>query len=870
MKNYFLILLLFTGMVKAQIVTIPDVNFKAVLLNSTTFDGIAFDINSQRIRVDTNSDGEIQETEALLVYKILIPVPLTPEPNPISSIEGINSFTNLRALDFPYCQVSSINITLPNLVSLNCMNNLLTALDLSGCPNLENINCSINSLTTLDLATNTNLKRIECDNNQLTSLNISGLTDLEVLFCNSNQLTSLNLNGLTNLKSLSCSGNQFTTLDVNGLINLEGLIFRGSNLTAIDLTGLTNLKQLLCDGNQLTTLNLNGLTNLETLWCYDNQLTSVDFSQVPNLKVLQLFDNQIATLDITNLTNLTELGCGGNLFTSLDLNNQRKLKAFNCSNSLLTTIDLSQMGIDNSTGIANNYYLTSNSNLTYINLKNNRAIESFKTGLSNNIDFICADENNISTIQSDLILDNNFNVQVNSYCSFVPGGHYNTIAGTTTFDADANGCDTNDVKLTNIRININDGTNQGAAFTNTTGNYTFFTQTGSFEITPAVENPTWFNFSPTNVTIPFADNNNNTATQDFCIAANGSHQDLEVVLSPVTPARPGFEAVYKIVYRNKGNTTLNAESAGLILYYDINKMDYVASSQPVTSQGSNSINFGYTTFAPFESRSLLVTMRMHSPTDANPVNIGDVLNFTAGISPNNLDENMDDNSFVYHQTVVGSFDPNSIECLEGAVVPPTEIGNYLHYAINFENTGTFPAENIVVKTEVDASKFNINSLQLMNANFPVDARITGNKVEFIFENINLDIGGHGHILLKIKTNNALVTGDAVANRGDIFFDYNAPIDTGMANTVFQTLSNTGFDVDSSVSMAPNPASNEVTINSDNTIKSIELYDAQGRIVMTSLVNGLESKLNISSYSKGTYFVKITTEKGIAVQKLLKK
>ena len=115
----------------------------------------------------------------------------------------------------------------------------------------------------------------------------------------------------------------------------------------------------------------------------------------------------------------------------------------------------------------------------------------------------------------------------------------------------------------------------------------------------------------------------------------------------------------------------------------------------------------------------------------------------------------------------------------------------------------------------------------------------------------------------------MVTGDAVTNRGDIFFDYNFPIDTGLANTVFQTLSNSVFEVDDSVSVYPNPAVNEVTITADNNIKSIQIYDAQGRTILTRLQEDLETKLELSSYSKGIYFIKITTEKGAQVQKLLK-
>jgi hypothetical protein len=251
------------------------------------------------------------------------------------------------------------------------------------------------------------------------------------------------------------------------------------------------------------------------------------------------------------------------------------------------------------------------------------------------------------------------------------------------------------------------------------------------------------------------------------------------------------------------------------------------------------------------------------------VNIGNVLTFNIGINPVATDEKPEDNTFIYNQTVVGSYDPNNIICLEGDVVPSTEIGKYLHYAINFENTGTFPAENVVVKTEIDLLKFDIGSLQLMNTNFPVDARIAGNKVEFIFENIQLPIGGHGHILLKLKTQNTLVTGDAVANRGDIYFDYNFPIDTGLANTVFQTLSNSVFEVDSSVAVYPNPANNNVTIKSDNKIKSIELYDVQGRIVLIKLMDESESRVDISNYANGIYFLKVATDKGTAIDKIVK-
>ncbi len=607
-----------------------------------------------------------------------------------------------------------------------------------------------------------------------------------------------------------------------------------TNASISDLTGIesfTNIINLFCYQNQLSSLNVSGLIFLRSLYCQDNQLTSINITGITNLYVLHCENNQLTALDFSGNTS-------NNLFVDCSNNNLSTLFIKNGWNVILSSTEIYCQ-------CSRNIYFFNNPNLTYV----------------------CCDDGEIDSIQALSGTTDYSNFTVNSYCSFAPGGNYNTITGDIKFDGDNNGCDATDLPQPNIRVNINDGTISGASFSSSTGNYTFLTQAGSFEITPAIENPSWFNFSPVTATIPFGDNNNNTATQDFCIAANGFHPDVEVVISPVFFARPGFDATYQITYRNKGNQTF---SEGLLGFqYNDAILDFVSASQATFSQTVGNINWQYTNLLPFESRTISVTLNVNSPTETPAVNIGDELNFVVSTFPLEADENPQDNTFAYVQTVVGSYDPNDITCLEGDLVPPSEIGNYLHYAINFENTGNFPAENVVVKTEVDASKFDIGSLQLMTTNFPVDARITGNKVEFIFESIQLPIGGHGHILLKIKTQNMLVTGDAVANRADIFFDYNFPIDTGLANTVFQTLSNSVFDVDNSVVVYPNPAVNEVTIKADHKIKSIQLYDAQGRIITTRLMEVLESKLDISSHSKGIYFMKIITEKGAQVQKLLK-
>jgi hypothetical protein len=66
MKKYLYLLLLLSGFSYAQIVTIPDANFKAKLLEASPTNVIAYN-NGGYIKIDVNNDGEIQQSEALNV-----------------------------------------------------------------------------------------------------------------------------------------------------------------------------------------------------------------------------------------------------------------------------------------------------------------------------------------------------------------------------------------------------------------------------------------------------------------------------------------------------------------------------------------------------------------------------------------------------------------------------------------------------------------------------------------------------------------------------------------------------------------------------------------------------------------------------------
>lgn len=174
------------------------------------------------------------------------------------------------------------------LKNLDCHDNQLTSLEVSGCTALENLDCSDNQLTGLDVSANTALKVLNCGNNQLTSLDVSRNTALEDLSCLNNQLIRLDVSRNTALKDLECGDNQLTSLDISRNTALTDLGCAGNQLTSLDVSANTALKFMICCENQLTSLDVSRNTALEDLNCCVNQITSLDVSGCTALMYLSI------------------------------------------------------------------------------------------------------------------------------------------------------------------------------------------------------------------------------------------------------------------------------------------------------------------------------------------------------------------------------------------------------------------------------------------------------------------------------------------------------------------------------------------------------------------------------------------------------
>ena len=149
----------------SQIVSVPDINFKAKLLESSATNNIAKDLNGNPVKIDQNNDGEIQISEAenisalsinnrdiSIIFYFFVQRDSLPIKE-IFSLEGINSFKNLKILDCSFAKLTSLDFTnLSNLTQIYCDHNKITEFtNFQYVTSLFALDCSNNKITTLDL-----------------------------------------------------------------------------------------------------------------------------------------------------------------------------------------------------------------------------------------------------------------------------------------------------------------------------------------------------------------------------------------------------------------------------------------------------------------------------------------------------------------------------------------------------------------------------------------------------------------------------------------------------------------------------------------------------------------------------------------------
>ena len=445
----------------------------------------------------------------------------------------------------------------------------------------------------------------------------------------------------------------------------------------------------------------------------------------------------------------------------------------------------------------------------------------------------------------------------------------NVIMGDVIYDEDNNGCDPNDIGVTGFMINIFDGTYNWITHSSN-GNYDLSVAGTNFTVS-VVNQPSYFTVTPASVPVTFT--TSSTATVDFCVNSTQSIDDLNITLLPLSQARPGFQADYRLVVRNVGTQTITNVDA--TLQFDDQMQQFVSSIPAPGATTANTLTFPIGTMQPFQTVEMDITMLTFQPPT---VNGGDILNFTANVTPSANDYTPVDNTFNVAQVVVNSFDPNDKQVLQGEELHIDHKDEYLDYMIRFQNTGTASAINVRILDTLHP-KLDWNTIVPISASHDYYVKITdGNQVEFMFDNIHLpdslsnEPASHGYIAYKIKPKSNVQVGDVISGDAAIYFDFNAPIITNMVHTLIVESLGVGDNSrpENQVVLYPNPAQDLLYVHRAEGVQleEIRIYDLQGRVVQK--LSGEEETIQVAHLSAGTYLVEIKSNNGTFTKRIVKK
>lgn len=439
-------------------------------------------------------------------------------------------------------------------------------------------------------------------------------------------------------------------------------------------------------------------------------------------------------------------------------------------------------------------------------------------------------------------------------------GSVSRIKGTVFIDQNSNGIkDAADPLYSDVLIEVRKGANVRTTIPYA-GSFLVESDTGTYNTSLSLTFP-YYTIVPVSRTSSFT-TYFNTDSFSFALQPIPGNKNLMINTVPVTPARPGFDLVYKIFYRNAGTTSV---PAGEILFKKDTRLNLVSSVPAISSSNGDTLKWSYTNLNPQDTASITLNMRVAAPPTAN---IGDTLSSVAVITPVAGDLTPADDTSIIRQVVIGSFDPNDKTENFSGRISQQQVSSafYINYLIRFQNTGNDTAFNIVVRDTLD-TKLDWNSLQMVAASHPYQLQINSqNILAWSFNNIKLvdsvrnEPGSHGFIAYRIKPKANLNMGDTIKNTASIYFDFNLPVSTNRQTTVVVNNVVTGINDVNNISYAmllfPNPSTDQIWIEVKERVignATLTIQDITGRRIYREQLG----RINLNSFRKAISFGKMT-------------
>ncbi len=361
--------------------------------------------------------------------------------------------------------------------------------------------------------------------------------------------------------------------------------------------------------------------------------------------------------------------------------------------------------------------------------------------------------------------------------------------------------------------------------------------------------------------------------------------NLSVNLIPHTTVTPGHPAWYSVQVCNIG---LIPTAATLTMNYDPGlTLDY---SQPAAAS-NNTVNHILTWNLAVINPGSCINVWVDFDASTSYVVGSNTFEFVSVLPVTGTDIDLSNNTDTVHQVVTASWDPNNKlsiqtnninpnEQIVSAVNPDQEIV----YTVNFQNTGTAPAVNVVVddalSPDLDAASF-----QLVGTSHPCSVTRFGSQVQYVFSQIMLpdsatnEPGSHGFVCFRVSAVNGLAAGHVISDEAAIYFDFNIPVITNFSTVTMVNPLGIGESAGGPhhLQAYPNPSDGHTSLSfrldSPGDVR-LDLVDGTGRKVRSVEAGRLDAgshtlTVDATGLPAGLYLLRLQTPAGASTFKITK-
>ncbi len=455
------------------------------------------------------------------------------------------------------------------------------------------------------------------------------------------------------------------------------------------------------------------------------------------------------------------------------------------------------------------------------------------------------------------------------------GTNCGTISGNVYSDNNSDCANnTGDNNLHSILVTVNPGNRLG--YTNLNGDYVVNDLPfGSYSVTLADFIPTC---TPTlNTTVSSGNPNslNNTLSLDL-----SSVQPDVYCWAQSAGIVPGL--MYHINYYLRNNNNLSGDGIFKVTLPPL-FISNISSVSPTTyTLSGDTILWDFSNVTYSNILNFYINFLIPSNTP-----LGTIFSTQMYVQTTITDSNPSNNINFYNRMVTGSLDPNdkTVSPMGNGVngeISASETD--LTYLIRFQNTGTGPAINIIVKDTLSPN-VDINTFEMLSSshNYNIDI-LSGNVLRWKFNNIMLPDSGSnepaskGYIQYRIKRNSNNTPGSQIKNTAYIYFDFNEPVITNTAINTIELITGVSSKLidGNSFGVYPNPTEGMVNVKlnpdsyrekNDLGLLNIKITDIVGKEVMSEIY---KEQIDMTHLQNGIYFLQLyKNDQLLATKKVVK-